>query len=159
MQDGDEGDGETQREKPCFPLPASQDSQKWNACHEPQHMVRKSMYRTAESAPRIQVTSAAWTWLISLDPAHTIKHNLLPLLRAVVNIYHRHIHVFQGSFSKPAADVTKPQNSCVLYIHEDTVKQGCELTVQLSRLLQTAPVFSVQLQCLSCWTFHSPHSH
>lgn len=26
-----------------------------------QHMVRKSMYKAAESANRIQVTSAAWT--------------------------------------------------------------------------------------------------
>lgn len=106
MRGGDEGNGETQREKLCFPLQANH-FHKWNACYEPAHGQKEQVQNSWISNPG-DLCSLDLTWII-LHTAHTIKHNLFPLLRAVVNIYHWHVRVFQGPFSKLAADLTRPE--------------------------------------------------
>lgn len=61
MQGGDEGRKNT-KESLCFPLQLSQDSHKQNnTCPGASTQSGTVVYKPAESAARIQVTSVAWT--------------------------------------------------------------------------------------------------
>lgn len=83
-----------------------------------QHMVRRSRYRTAESAAGVQVTSAAWSWHESFWTQHTPLNIIYFLCWELWLIFIWHARVFQGAFSKLAADLPQTQNSSVLNIHE-----------------------------------------
>lgn len=93
--------------KLCFPLQASQDSHKWNACHKQAHGQKEHVQNSWISSWDPGDLCSLDLTLIILDLAHTIKHNLFPLLKGVVNIYLWYVHVFQGPFSKLAADLTQ----------------------------------------------------
>lgn len=150
------GEGETRREKLCFPLQASQDSHKWTACHEPTQKVQTSWISSWDPGDLcgLDLTS------IILDPAHTIKHNPFPLVRAVVNICHWRIHVFQGPFPKLAADLTQaPRTPLCCPFMKNPLSRAVKGQSSSPDCSKHTPVFTAQLHCPPCWAFHSPHSH